>query len=63
MKTSKPYEYSTFADYLEGIGEMYGDKPALSVYDRRGQETMLTYRQLSDKAKALATVFADRNLS
>ena len=59
MKRNK-YEYPTFADYVDGIGKAYGDKPALSSYDRKGQETMLTYQQVSDKAKALAAVFTEK---
>lgn len=59
MKRNK-YKYPTFADYVDGIGKAYGDKPALSSYDRKGQETMLTYQQVSDKAKALAAVFTEK---
>lgn len=62
MKT-KPYnkadytvpEFSSFPDFLEGIGTLYAQKPALSWFTRRGEEQTLTYGELTARVARLRT--------
>ena len=45
--------FLTFPEYLNGIAELYGDRPALSWFTRRQEEKTLTYIQLTDRISAL----------
>ena len=45
--------YKTFPDFLEGISQLYGPKPALSWFTRRQEEKTLTYHELTQKVSAL----------
>lgn len=45
--------YDTFPDYLTGIADLYGDRPALSWFTRRQEQVTLTYSQLVDRISAL----------
>lgn len=45
--------YDTFLDYLNGIGSLYADRPALSWFTRKKEKVTLTYRELTQRATAL----------
>ena len=54
QSTVIPYTlYDTFADYLAGLLEQFGDKPALSWFNRKKEETCYTYRELIEKVYQL----------
>lgn len=69
MKT-KPYKkadfvvphFETVPEYIRGITELYGDRPALSWFTRRKEEKTLTYRQLTARINAVRWALLQRDL-
>lgn len=55
--------YSTFRDFVEGIAEKYGDKPAISWFSRKQEEQGKTYNQLRDDVRCLQAMLVQMNLA
>ena len=53
--------YATLLDFLKGIAQLYGDRPALSWFTRRQEEQTLTYTQLTDRVFALRKYLLSRD--
>ena len=49
--------YSCFNDFIAGNAKKYGDKPALSWFDRKSQLSEVTFNQLKDDVFALRSEF------
>ena len=45
--------YETFFDYLNGIGSLYAERPAVSWFTRKQDELTITYGELSRRSIAL----------
>ncbi len=54
--------YAAIPQYLNGIAELYGSRPALSWFTRRKEEKSLTYAQLTDRVFALRNYLLHRDL-
>lgn len=54
--------YETFSEYVEGIRDKFKNKPAISVYNRKQEETVLTYAELTDHCRELAAVLLAEGL-
>lgn len=53
--------YDTFADYIDGIMKKYGDKPAVTYFDREKNAVTHSYRQLGEEVLSLATALYARD--
>lgn len=51
--SNKVEYYSRFRDFIEGLAEKYGERPAISWFTRRQEEQMVSYRQMGDDVRAL----------
>lgn len=54
--------FDTVPDFVRGIAELYGDRPALSWFTRRKEEQTLTYRQLTDRILAVRCALLQREM-
>ena len=54
--------FDTFPEFLTGITELYGQRPALSWFTRRKEEQTLTYAQLAEKVSALRKAILAKQL-
>ncbi len=54
--------FNTFPEFLTGIAELYGQRPALSWFTRRKEEKTLSYAQMTEKVSALRKVLLSRHL-
>jgi len=54
--------YDEFAAFVDGMAQ-YGDKPAVSAFDRQGSETVRSFRQLHADVTALQRTLVSRGLS
>ncbi len=54
--------YDTFPAFLAGIETEYGERPALSWFNRRQEETTLTYRELTGQVAALRRAMRDKGV-
>ncbi len=54
--------FETVPDFVRGIAEHYGDRPALSWFTRRKEEQTLTYRQLTDRILAVRRALLQREM-
>lgn len=54
--------YHTFPEFLDGIAELYGPRPALSWFTRRKEEQSLTYEQLTQKVAHLRNYLLQKHL-
>ena len=65
---TKPYNkadytvpfYDTFPQFLDGIVQTYGDRPALSWFSRRKEEFTLTYSQMVQYVRDLRRAWCAR---
>ena len=48
--------YDNFADFCTGMNQKFGPKPAVSYFDRRGDEICYTYQEMTDQAAGLRAV-------
>lgn len=55
--------YSRFRDLIEGLGEIYGDSPAVSWFTRKQEEKGVTFRQLRDDVRHLQEALIARGLA
>ncbi|MEG1501090.1 MAG: AMP-binding protein, partial [Clostridiales bacterium] len=55
--------YDTFEEFLQGIVNHYGDKPAISYFTRNKQKKSYTYRELRDQVFALREMLCILGLS
>lgn len=70
MKT-RPYNkadhtfpfYDTFPDFFDGITRTYGERPALSWFNRKKEEQTLTYAELTQKITALRRSILDLGIT
>jgi long-chain acyl-CoA synthetase len=46
--------YDDFAQFAEGLANRYGDRIAITAYNRQGEESTYTYRRLRDDSLAFA---------
>ena len=54
--------FDTFPEFLTGITELYGQRPALSWFTRRKEEQTLTYAQLAEKVSSLRKAILAKQL-
>ena len=54
--------FDTVPDFIRGIAELYGDRPALSWFTRRKEEQTLTYRELTDRINAVRRALIQREM-
>lgn len=54
--------FETVPEFVQGIAERYGDKPALSWFTRRKEELTLTYRQLAERIWAVRSALIRREM-
>ena len=54
--------FDTFPEFLAGITDLYGSRPALSWFTRRKEEQTLSYAQLTEKVSALRKVLLAKGL-
>ena len=54
--------YETFPEFLKGIADLYGNRPALSWFTRRQEEKTLTYAELTGYVSALRKVLLRKEL-
>ena len=54
--------FNTFPEYLAGLAELYGSRPALSWFTRRGEEKTLTYAELLEKVNSLRKILLKKEL-
>ena len=55
--------YDNFADFCTGMNQKFGPKPAVSYFDRRGDEICYTYQEMTDQAAGLRETLIHRGLS
>lgn len=55
--------YTRFRDMIEDLGEKYGDKPAISWFSRKQEETVVSYHQLCEDVKYLQEAFIAMGLA
>ena len=55
--------YTRFRDMIEDLGEKYGDKPAISWFSRKQEETVVSYHQLCEDVKYLQEAFIEMGLA
>lgn len=55
--------YDNFGDFLKGIGEKFGDKPALSWFDRKKEEQKRTFKELVREVEALREALCHMGLA
>ena len=68
---TKPYNkedytvpfYDTFPQFLDGIDQTYGSRPALSWFSRRKEESTLTYRQMVQLVRDLRRALVSKGLA
>ena len=68
---TKPYNkedytvpfYDTFPQFLDGIDQTYGSRPALSWFSRRKEESTLTYRQMVQLVRDLRRALVSKGLT
>ena len=57
MKKFKMYDipyFDTFYDYVKYLSDTHGDKPGISQFDRKGELTVHTYKEMGDDVFGLA---------
>lgn len=54
--------FVTLLDFVKGIAQLYGDRPALSWFTRRQEEKTLTYTQLAERVFALRKFLLSKDL-
>lgn len=54
--------FNTFPEFLAGIAELYGQRPALSWFTRRKEEMTLTYAEMAEKVSALRKMLLSKQL-
>ncbi len=54
--------YDNFADFCTGMNQKFGPKPAVSYFDRRGDEICYTYQEMTDQAAGLREALIHRGL-
>ena len=54
--------FNTFPEFIAGMAERYGSRPALSWFTRRKEEKTLTYREFTDRINALADRLLEKQL-
>ena len=55
--------YSRFRDYIDGMAEQYGDKPAISWFTRKQEEKGVSFNQLRDDVRYLQEMFVQMGLA
>lgn len=55
--------YDNFADFLRGISEKFGDKPAVSWFNRRQEEQKRNFRELADDVCAFREALCGMGLA
>ena len=55
--------YDTIPQFMAGMVQTWGDRPALSWFTRKQEEHTLTYREMVGKAGALRRAMAARNIT
>ena len=55
--------YTRFRDMIDDLGEKYGDKPAISWFSRKQEETVVSYHQLCEDVKYLQEAFIEMGLA
>lgn len=51
--------YTRFRDMVDSLAEKYGDRPAISWFSRKKEETVVSYRQFCDDIRYLQEMFID----
>jgi long-chain acyl-CoA synthetase len=54
--------YTTFPEYLEGIEKKFGDRPALTSYNRKQEEKKLSYQELVQRCREIAVFLSGMDL-
>jgi len=55
--------YTRFRDMINDLAEKYGDQPAISWFDRKQEEFVVSYRQFCDDVKYLQEAMIEKGLS